>query len=205
MPADLLDPLFDPKGVPADQLSGLIWDTLELASRQLDHPWRLPVLGTVGEGNARQRIVVLRGVDLPRRQLRAHTDIRSPKVAQLQQRSEASWLFYAPAPRVQLTLAGPVRIHTDDELADTEWSRLPLGPKRDYLSPLPPGSVMPLPGETDSVPLEELPSSDQGRENFAVLAGDVRVMDLLFIRPLEHVRIRLTRPDSCWRSERLVP
>jgi pyridoxamine 5'-phosphate oxidase len=216
MTIDLLDPLFDPRRISPDHLRELVWKTLDLASGQPDHPWRLPILGTVGDGKAHQRIVVLRGVDLSQQLLLAHTDLRSPKVAQLQTNTHASWLFYAPAPRVQLTLSGPVRIHTDDETANSEWKRLPIGPKRDYLSPLPPGALFPPPCVEESAPLERSASApnrdpeisdgnDQGRENFAVLAGEVGVMDLLFIRPVEHLRFRMTRTNSGWQMDRLVP
>ncbi len=59
---------------------------------------------TLGDAEPRLRTVVLRGVARAERRLRFHTDVRSPKVAELAACPRVQALFYDPGHKIQLRL-----------------------------------------------------------------------------------------------------
>ncbi|HJV95000.1 MAG TPA: pyridoxamine 5'-phosphate oxidase, partial [Albitalea sp.] len=64
-----------------EAIEAAIWRELESAVGKTDHAWRTGTLATVGEGYADARTVVLRELDVARRELLIYTDARSAKVA----------------------------------------------------------------------------------------------------------------------------
>lgn len=60
-----------------------VWTLLAQAPADVNHPWRLPVLGTPDDNGCDVRTLVLRQFDPVHRTLFCHTDARSPKVDQI--------------------------------------------------------------------------------------------------------------------------
>ncbi len=72
-------------------------------------PYHLMQIATLGldsggQISPRVRTVVLRAADVAGRQLRFHTDARSPKMAEISQYPQVQALFYDPGLKVQLRL-----------------------------------------------------------------------------------------------------
>ncbi|MEQ9408873.1 MAG: pyridoxamine 5'-phosphate oxidase family protein [Fuerstiella sp.] len=170
------------------------WRRLQLSVADRDSGWRLPVLATVDARGLRQRTVVLRGVNADDRIIRAHTDIRSDKIASLRSHPNASWLFYDHRWKSQLQLTGHITIHTDDPVADRLWDEESEQSLRGFLAPLPPGTR--CDGPTVNLP-EELrnrsPERDElavGRQNFAVLQCNVQSAEWVLLRSDGNLRAR---------------
>ncbi len=186
---------------PVDD-SAVLWTELERAVTERGHPWRQPVLATTCPlRGAQARTVVLREVDPATRTLLLYTDIRSPKVAQLDHDPRAQLVCWSPALGWQLRLSVDVRCETDGLDVTSRWARLRhTRAAQDYLSPLAPGSVQPAPG-TVTAPAEAVAV----RGAFAVLRAQVREMDWLVLDPQGHRRAMFDFRDGQPAARWLVP
>ncbi|MEM6458768.1 MAG: pyridoxamine 5'-phosphate oxidase family protein [Planctomycetota bacterium] len=186
---------FDTDSLP--DLLDHLWHHLDVATRSAKPPFHLPTLGTVdAEGHPATRTVVLRGIHRDTRQVICHTDARAGKVGHLAERPVSSWVFYDAPAKVQLRVAGPTTVHTDDGLADRQWSSSRPSSRRCYLAPRPPGSACdgPSPNLPASVvgrvPDEE--ESEAGRANFAVVCCVATRFDFLYLHHAGHRRAVFT-------------
>jgi pyridoxamine 5'-phosphate oxidase len=186
---------------PVDD-SAVLWTELGRAVTERGHPWRQPVLATTCPlRGAQARTVVLREVDPATRTLLLYTDIRSPKVAQLDHDPRAQLVCWSPALGWQLRLGVDVRCETDGLDVTSRWARLRhTRAAQDYLSPLAPGSVQPAPG-TVTAPAEAVAV----RGAFAVLRAQVREMDWLVLDPQGHRRAMFDFRDGQPAARWLVP
>ena len=71
------------------------WQELARAAGDKQHEWRTPVLATVNAETVDARTVILREVDVHRRQLTFLTDERAGKVAQLQRNPLAAMVMWS--------------------------------------------------------------------------------------------------------------
>ena len=171
-----------------------VWQRLVESTGNRQSGWRLPVLGTVSNGEPRQRIVVLRQVDAVARTLLVHTDIRSAKIDEISTQPKGSWLFYDATNQVQLQLTGVVQIHSDDDVADSLWASETDASLRGYLGPLAPGTPCPQPEV--NLPQDvrhRIPSRDElaeARCNFAVLSCQIQSAELVVLRQSGNLRAR---------------
>ena len=167
------------------QIQQDIWMSLQRSVTARDCGWRLPVLATRSGDTVRQRTVVLRRVDTAAGCLFAHTDHRSPKVAQLRADSTVSLLFYDHAAATQLVVTAVASVHTDDALAAEFWESEPESSLRGYLGPHPPGSPADQPDS--NLPAEFLGRVPQrgeltpARINFAVIRFRVTAIEWLHL------------------------
>ena len=176
------------------------WSELQRAVDDRSSGWRLPVLATTEPSGCRQRVVVLRAVDVKRRTLFAHTDVRSAKVESIRQQPLVSWLFYDAGLQSQLQLQGTATIHTDDETADRFWQSEPESSLRGYLAPHAPGVV----SGTADINLPDnvrgrIPQRDElaaGRQNFAVISCVVRAAEWLLLQQSGNLRARVVYDES---------
>lgn len=178
-----------------------LWQELAAAADCLSRDWSLPVLATASDGAPAQRIVVLREVHPESRSLLAWTDLRSAKVAQLRKNMRVGWLFYQRTWRVQLCLTGPVTLHSDDALAESQWQKCRPESRLGYALPQAPGTVAERPGAISEEVLLKSPLSDVGRENFCVLSGVVDEIDLFLIRKPVNLRCRWKWSDGTFQGE----
>lgn len=175
-----------------------IWRLLFASVEDPLHPWRTPVLGTVDEkGECALRTIVLRRVNPVERKLVVYTDRRSPKVSHLENQPRVEWLFYDPASRVQVRLAGRLVVSQDETLNDLLWRETPEANRRNYRTSAAPGA--PLEMET---PMHD---TSTGRENFCVLEGSVDAMDYLQLLPEQHLRAQWTWQSGEWSGSWVVP
>lgn len=177
------------------------WSSLHASTAHKDCGWRLPVLASacpIGNpdfvGGIRQRIVVLRDVDVNQKLLVAHTDLRSPKVAALLEHPAASWLFYDPSAMSQLQVGGSISIHHSDEIADRLWETEPESSLRGYLAPFAPGTVCDRPeGNLPTSVVGRVPGREElqaARPNFAVITCKVESIEWLLLSREGNLRAR---------------
>ena len=83
-----------------------------------NHPFRLLTVATIGVDDLpNARLVVLRNFVQSTRTLEFHTDVRSPKVAQLRRNPHVCLLFYDPVVRFQLRIAATAQLYNNDDTA----------------------------------------------------------------------------------------
>jgi pyridoxamine 5'-phosphate oxidase len=160
-----------------------LWILLKTACTERNHGWRLPVLATQAGHSIRQRTIVLRDVLPDHRRLLFHTDLRSPKIAQIQMNPNASLLFYDHASAVQLQVSGQVSVETYSPQADRLWEISPPESLRSYLAPQTPGT--PADNPDDNLPesvrgrIPERSEIEPGRCHFAILRFEVSDIEWL--------------------------
>lgn len=170
-----------------------IWErlTAELAAAAASarHPLHLLTVATVGaDGSPAARTVVLRGFDADRRELRFHTDIRSPKAAQLARDGRLALHWYDARARLQIRIAARATVHHQDETARAAWLASQPMSRACYGSAAAPGTPLQnIPG-----PPEPLAADDPtGLTNFAVVCCRFTAVELLALHASGHERIRL--------------
>ena len=186
------------------------WSELIRSTTDREFGWRLPVLGTCESNDCRQRVVVLRSVDAKDRTLFIHTDIRSAKVASIQQHPSVSWLFYDAKTMVQLQINGTATVHTDDATANRFWENESDSSLRGYLAPYSPGKVCTQPDPNlPEFARNRIPSREElrtGRKNFAVISSVVQKMEWLLLRREGNLRARFCyQPTGNVISEWVAP
>ena len=180
------------------ELSDRIWSALTVASQPGLHPWRTPVLATVGAHGPSVRTVVLREFNRPGFEVIAFSDARSAKVSELLDHPEAAWLFYDPIERVQLRARTAIRIHGRDPVAQAYWSRLPSEQRGLYLSRRSPGEGIERPNIATSL-------NESDEQQFAVLIGVVQELDWLWLGPEGHRRALFLRDEMEWKGRWVEP
>jgi pyridoxamine 5'-phosphate oxidase len=167
-----------------------IWRELGRAVRTKGHGWRVGVLATVDRGAADARSVVLRDLDLQSRALLIYTDSRSAKAQQVQAQPQGKLVLWSEVLGWQLRLSVALSLETSGLRVSSRWAQLKLTPAaHDYLSPLPPGSVL-----SQGTPTPERNS----RDHFAVVAARVDAVDWLELHPEGHRRARFDAAGGAW-------
>ena len=157
------------------------WEMLSTAVSDRKHPMRSIVMGSVSGAMAQIRTVVLRKVEIEKRKIYFHTDIRSSKIEDIQSTGQLSWLAYDQTKRTQIRLCGATVLHHGNEIAKTQWNLTHHHSRRNYL--LPEGSgkkhsedfkILHDKLSDFSYTLEE---SEVGFQNFVVVETTVEKLD----------------------------
>jgi pyridoxine/pyridoxamine 5'-phosphate oxidase len=179
----------------------VLWTELVRAAATRGHPWRQPVLATTcATRGAQARTVVLREVDPANRTLLLYTDLRAPKVAQLDADPRAQLVCWSPALGWQLRLSVEVGCETEGLDVTSRWAMLRhTRAAQDYLSLQAPSS--PLPARVTAVAA----LAGEPRGAFAVLRARVLEMDWLALDPSGHHRAVFDYRGAAPRVRWLVP
>jgi hypothetical protein len=184
------------------------WTLLVRGGADRKSPLHTPVIASVdAQGLPQARVMVLRKADPASATLRLHTDVRSPKVAELDGKPVAVLAYHA-GEQVQLRLAGTARIRTADADVDTIWDQSTLFARRCYLAEHAPGT--PLPGPSSGLPAwieGQQPTPEQiipARANFATLWIEVTAIDWLHLANSGHRRALFRSADG-WAGAWLAP
>lgn len=186
----------------------LIWQELVKASRQKNHQWRLPVLGTFSDQGVDQRILVLRKVFATERFAWFYTDRRSAKVQQLQMMTHLHWLFYDHDKQWQLRATGKW-YEPELTVRQEEWKTLSAFARQSYAAQQLPGMI--VEGPTDGIPegfLEWKPKeTDSAFENFTIIACRFDALDWLQLHRSGHRRARFfwDEKNAEWSGQWLIP
>ena len=171
-----------------------IWKHLDLGVLERDHPFHTPVFGTVGaSGEPELRVVVLRRFWRKNpRALAFHTHLGAPKISELKNNPNVSFLFYHPQEKFQVRVKGTASIHADgSELHEEQWFETEFFARRCYVGEAPsqisPKPTSGLPEDlTDRAPTEV--ESETGRANFAVVFSTIDRLDCLELNVRGHRR-----------------
>jgi hypothetical protein len=192
-----------------EAIEAAVWQELGKAVRNKAHAWRLCVLATRDGEEADARSVVLREWNEATRTLLIFTDARSPKAHQIAAHPAGTLVMWSPELTWQLRLRVQLSLETSGLAVSSRWARLKLTPARfDYLSPLPPGSLLDTPGNLLDKPASPLGSPDlqhhaadpprESREHFAVIAAQVVAVDWLELHALGHRRALFDHAGRRW-------
>lgn len=192
-----------------DDVLNSSWRILHKGVRNFRHPFYRPALTTIDGNTPAVRTVILRGFSEKDWTLTCHSDARTPKVSQIRDNPNASWLFYHPEKWIQLRLSGTASIHTDDKTADSQWEKVRRTSRINYCAEIAPGS----PAEK---PISGLPDflRDKGsklfdhpaaRKNFAVIVCRFDQMDWLRLKLTGHLRAKFHWEGSRINSSWVIP
>lgn len=167
-------------------LEQLAWKLLVNGAVKSKDGFHTMCVGSVNaNGEATQRIVVLRKTDEIAKKIYFHTDNRSRKIEDIERNSHLSILFYDAHRRIQMTLKTTVTLHKSDNLADERWTNTNPQSRRAYMTIDAPNTYAALPtsgyeerfGHSEPTAAE----SDVFRQNFVVVECQATALELLYL------------------------
>lgn len=181
--------------LPPDSLDAIeaeAWDLLEAGGGSFRAPFHAGTLGTIGDDGPNLRTVILRGADGASRRIWCHTDIRSPKIAELAADCRIAWTLYDETARLQFRAWGRAISHHDDDIARARWQATVLNSRRIYHAVAAPSSISPIP--TGGLPPEldderwTAEYSERGEQNFVALETVISRLEALYLHHAGHRR-----------------
>lgn len=183
----------------AEAYSGC-WNLLNGALTIPTDPLRTPVLGVSGNiGAPHLRTLVLREIEMATKKLYFFTDLRSAKIALLQQSPMASLLFYHPELKIQLVLYGSVTLHHHDALTVEFWQKIPVWGRQTYATLSAPGTVLENVGSglpefwRDNMTLAE---TEYAYAQFGVLVFQTTHWEALSLHRKGNLRVQFQEPQG---------
>lgn len=168
------------------------WDRLETGANKSRNAFHTPCVATLHQDEMSLRTVVLRKVLAQERELRFHTDVRSPKWQELSQNPSISALFYDAIDRIQLRVKGKAVLHHTNEITAVSWQKTSLSSRKCYLTLFSPSSFTEesTSGLTDDIEHENftLAESESGYSNFGIVSIHVQSIDWLWLNHAGHRR-----------------
>jgi pyridoxamine 5'-phosphate oxidase len=169
-----------------------IWVRLVTGAVKSRNPFHTPSVATIDRGEVSLRTVVLRKALAKERELRFHTDIRSPKWLELSLNPSISALFYDAGDRIQLRVKGNAVLHHTNDLTAEAWKNTTSSSRRCYLTLHSPSSFAEFPTSGLSEDIEQenftLSESELGYSNFGIVAIQVQSIDWLWLNHAGHRR-----------------
>jgi hypothetical protein len=178
---------------------------LSAGAAAASHPFHWPVVSTVAaDGAATGRVVVLRKFAAEAREVVFHTDVRSPKAAELRRDPWCHFLFYDPTTLLQLRLKTTATLHHADARARSEFDALPEHVRASYAVRTPPGVELPADAPFDYPPR---PPVDEAAafDHFAAVVCRVTEADALELHEHGHRRVKLLWEGDTTRITRVAP
>lgn len=169
-----------------------LWAELAAAVGDKTHPWRTPVLATVGGAasgamSTDARVVILREAHPSAHELVFFTDARSPKVAQIEARPQGMLVLWSAALSWQLRLGVQLQVETTGLAVSSRWALLQAtSAAQDYLAPRAPGQALAAAPDLES------------RSHFAVVTATVQTMDWLLLKTGAHRRAVFDAQGARW-------
>ena len=168
------------------------WDRLVTGAIKSRTPFHTPSIATLHQSDVSLRTVVLRKTLPTERELRFHTDVRSPKWQELSQNPSISALFYDAVDRIQLRIKGKAVLHHTNEITAEAWQKTSLSSRKCYLTLFSPSSFTEesTSGLTDDIEHENftLAESESGYSNFGIVSIHVQSIDWLWLNHAGHRR-----------------
>lgn len=168
------------------------WDRLVTGAVKSRTPFHTPSIATLHQGDVNLRTVVLRKTLPTERELRFHTDIRSPKWQELSLIPSISALFYDAVDRIQLRVKGKAVLHQTNEITAEAWQKTTLSSRCCYLTEHSPSSFSAISTSGLSEDIENenftLAESEKGYSNFGIVSIHVQSIDWLWLNHAGHRR-----------------
>ena len=168
------------------------WDRLVSGAVKSRTPFHTPSIATLHQGDVSLRTVVLRKTLPTERELRFHTDVRSPKWQELSQNPSISALFYDAIDRIQLRVKGKAVLHHTNEITAEAWQKTTLSSRCCYLTEHSPSSFSAISTSGLSEDIENenftIAESEKGYSNFGIVSIHVQSIDWLWLNHAGHRR-----------------
>ncbi|MRX47993.1 pyridoxamine 5'-phosphate oxidase family protein [Pedobacter puniceum] len=167
-------------------------------------------VATIHDGIPEIRTVVLRKVLFNEEALVFHTDMRSPKVHQIKNNPQLSWLFYDAALRIQVRFKAIAEIHHQNELTQKQWEGSRLESRKCYLvEPAPSTQIQKVWEGIPNIAHQDLTAQlvSNGYHNFAVIKTKLISCDWLFLNRRGHKRAIFTKNiiANTWEGKWVQP
>ena len=168
------------------------WDRLVTGAVKSRTPFHTPCVATLNGDEVSLRTVVLRKALAEERELRFHTDIRSPKWQELSLNPSISALFYDAVDRIQLRVKGKAILQQTNDITAKAWQKTTLSSRCCYLTEYSPSSfsVISTSGLSEDIEKENftLAESESGYSNFGIVSIHVQSIDWLWLNHAGHRR-----------------
>lgn len=189
-----------------DELLKEVWDYLEsgASAEEKRSAFTMMQLATVGlNGLPSVRTVVMRRADRENSLLAFHTDLRSPKVHEIEMKPHVAIVVGDWPAGIQIRLDGIARVvqNHDERLAIWNSSRprtLTL-----YRAPLAPGTAIESPEHARPSPL--VYGQVDGFENFCVIEVCIQKIDFLDVSRDIHRRAKFSFTQGEWQASWVAP
>ncbi len=169
-------------------------------------PFHLFSFANSSDNNPEIRTVVLRNFSIDKRIFEFHSDIRSPKIEQLNINPNFSALFYSPDKKIQLRFSGIVKILHKDTSTKKRWQGISSSSRRCYLGPYSPSSTIEI--DHPNIPEDfrfgdpKKEETENGIENFVIVQCKFTSIDYLSLKYSGHSRCRFDfigkNVSVCW-------
>ncbi|MEI5997104.1 pyridoxamine 5'-phosphate oxidase family protein [Paraburkholderia bengalensis] len=189
-----------------EEIYARIWDFLAAAVREEKNPFKLMQAATVGlDGGPNVRTVLLRSVSEQENLLTFHTDLRSPKIAELSREPRIALVGVDPVHNVQIRMSGETRIVRTGQARLNAWRSSPDHDLVVYRTRLAPGTPI---GHADDAhhQTQPVPDPDEGLKHFCVV--EVRPTRLDWLEHLtvdRQQRARFVRQGDIWLRDWIAP
>lgn len=179
------------------------WQLIVRGAADKKSPLRTPVIGTIGENATELRTVVLRKVWSKDRKIHIHTDIRSPKITELQANPILSFLFYHPKKQIQIRLKAQTNILNQDESCRQYWDNIPDFARQNYCTDLAPSTK--IDEYSNGLTEDWQKHTEQGFVNFAIIESSVFELEYLKLGRDAHQRAIFNYQNENWIGSWMIP
>ena len=174
------------------KIESLMFEALKDSS----HAYRTFSLATIDKNMPKLRTVVLRDFSLENNYFDCHSDLRSPKIKQLEKNKEFSALFYSSEEKIQLRFKGAVEIFYKNSTTKQRWDNITPSSKRCYMGPYSPSDILEEyhPNIPDNVQFQDPTDQDSisGYNNFVIIRCHFYEIDFLKLKYSGHQRCMFT-------------
>ncbi|WP_339906166.1 pyridoxamine 5'-phosphate oxidase family protein [uncultured Cyclobacterium sp.] len=181
-----------------EEIWAIVNKELQLASKEVQHPFRFVNFCTSAGNQPDSRYVVLREVT-EELQLLFYTDSRSKKIAQIRENPNVSLLFYHPSARCQVKIKGIATILAQKEANEGYWENIPPEAQKAYQSKWPPKT------EVETSEKGMMLDVKYNNDYFSVIKVVTYELECLQLDSKGHLRIAFKKENEKWQSSWLVP
>jgi len=156
------------------------------------HEYHSFVLSTLRNNFPDSRTVILRSFDKKLNSIYFHTDIRSPKIADIKANKHVSALFYSKLRKTQLRISGTAAIEKDDSGIKKIWETMTPESKICYMGPYSPSEKITSykPNLPSITPYEINEEYERlGYKNFCRIKITFKYLDILKLSYKGHERV----------------
>jgi len=182
------------------EIAKKIWSLFDDAVSYRSSSFRLPVFICGDQPDIDGRIVVLRKSDQSNNLIQFHSDIRSDKIAKLENNKNASMLFYDKEEKIQVRLKVECVINHNNDVTKESWMRTGHMSRKCYLLDAGPGTESSTPTSGLKAELDNfeftIEQSEQGYKNFTVIQCKIKIIEWLYLAAKGHRRARFEYDDK---------
>ena len=187
-----------------------IKELLRIGAKDRHHTFHTPVFSNRKyEDLVSSRVVVLRKFDADSLMLNFHTDMRSPKIVDLQKNKNSFFIFYDPKIKIQLRIKTNSIINNKNDITKNAWGNTRLFSRKCYLTKKAPSSITNIPEDGISKHLRGIDpkqdESEKGYENFTVVQNKILNIDWLYLDSSGHRRLNINFNKSKPIFQWLIP